>query len=570
VRDEVPPEYKPGSPTPFEIGIRGIIKSLDDLARTPIALPGVTEELGDITKGVNETFTESDAPDDAEQLGEDILTGLAESMTDNIAQAVRAGQDAIEEVIGAMEDAAETDSPSRRTMELGSFLDTGLMFGMERGRGPLLRTAAGLADMVIAQFDTDWSVDAGVDSVLGIIQGLDEATPDLLNRVMFLIGGMQTAMADALADGNHTLADSLEQNLDTLLGIVENFSGQVSDALASAYEGIADINRSLADTDLSDFSSGVQDRVRRELTQAEQEASQIADPREAADYYEFRRKQIMEMAQLEQEANDVIWKEAERLATEHKKITDDLDKQQGKVESDRDKDVAALQEKLLKATSVEQRQEIQAQIDERTKAADAELKLIKEARDAESARHMQATRDSELERAETYARYMERIELIKKAQEAERKAFEERQSQQGSNVQGLIETIRTLIESMEGQGGAGPIIQLLQQLLGRLTSIPGMASGGAMRAMQPYLVGERGPELVVPGATSYILAAQQTRRELRMAPERGNTTTTYGGLTIQVDARGSSLSEAAITRAVMAGVNRVANSADLRIRMGVG
>lgn len=98
----------------------------------------------------------------------------------------------------------------------------------------------------------------------------------------------------------------------------------------------------------------------------------------------------------------------------------------------------------------------------------------------------------------------------------------------------------------------------------------GRASGGPMTAMQPYLVGERGPELIIPDRNSYVLNASETRRAMASPLVGSGGATNYYGpsYTIAVDARGSNLTEAHITQAVQRGLRAEGNEADIRIRTG--
>ncbi len=51
-----------------------------------------------------------------------------------------------------------------------------------------------------------------------------------------------------------------------------------------------------------------------------------------------------------------------------------------------------------------------------------------------------------------------------------------------------------------GAGGSGGISGLLSGLMAGLVGSPGRATGGPVSAGRPYMVGERGPELFVPGS----------------------------------------------------------------------
>jgi phage-related minor tail protein len=53
-------------------------------------------------------------------------------------------------------------------------------------------------------------------------------------------------------------------------------------------------------------------------------------------------------------------------------------------------------------------------------------------------------------------------------------------------------------------GGSGGLIGSLSGAVASLFGLPGRATGGAVSPQRPYLVGERGPELFVPGAAGSI------------------------------------------------------------------
>lgn len=87
-------------------------------------------------------------------------------------------------------------------------------------------------------------------------------------------------------------------------------------------------------------------------------------------------------------------------------------------------------------------------------------------------------------------------------------------------VQQLVGSIR---DSVSGSG-------LLSSFFG---SMAGRASGGTMNPNQPYLVGERGPEIVMPGRQSTVVNANQTRQAMFQdsAPVINMTYNFQGGIT---------------------------------------
>ena len=59
-----------------------------------------------------------------------------------------------------------------------------------------------------------------------------------------------------------------------------------------------------------------------------------------------------------------------------------------------------------------------------------------------------------------------------------------------------------------GQNGAGGIGSILSSLVASLGGVPGRATGGPVSGGRPYWVGERGPELFVPGAGGRIIPGE--------------------------------------------------------------
>lgn len=59
-----------------------------------------------------------------------------------------------------------------------------------------------------------------------------------------------------------------------------------------------------------------------------------------------------------------------------------------------------------------------------------------------------------------------------------------------------------------GQGGGAGLGAILSSLMPALGGAPGRATGGPVSGGRPYWVGERGPELFVPGAGGRILPAE--------------------------------------------------------------
>lgn len=98
---------------------------------------------------------------------------------------------------------------------------------------------------------------------------------------------------------------------------------------------------------------------------------------------------------------------------------------------------------------------------------------------------------------------------------------------------------------------------------------PGRAEGGPVKAMHPYLVGERGPELIVPDRDSTVLTASETRQALA-APLAGNNSSNYSRVTnLYVSVSGSGVTYGDVVAGIRAGLQAEGQDADVRIRTGV-
>jgi phage-related minor tail protein len=68
-----------------------------------------------------------------------------------------------------------------------------------------------------------------------------------------------------------------------------------------------------------------------------------------------------------------------------------------------------------------------------------------------------------------------------------------------------------------GGGGGGSAQGLVNLLASLFSGAPGRATGGPVSPGRPYWVGERGPELFVPGSAGSVVAGGGGAREVRVA-----------------------------------------------------
>jgi len=508
VKDDVPPEYKPGSPTPFEIGIRGITSAIDELAQSGVFLPGLTQNAADFAAELDKLITKSDLPDDAENLGEEIIAGWGDGMDRAFGDLRSQVEDMSGELQQTLGEAWDVHSPSGVTEDLGENIMLGLLTSIDGMLPDLLN--------VVQQITATMG-----EGMSGLTDEMRKQLEDQLAAIADTVGGLPDLINSALADAYTSTADFLRQQSDNLQGIFDigrdpGDAARLQDQVSTLDKQIAEKQQQLVDIregrvivsdedelklerelsalavqrlDLSNQQAAaaqkqqqrleLQQRTQEAITQATNEASAMDDPTKAAAFLKLRSQQIMRMADLEQQR--------------------------------------------LEATDPAQQALLDAQ-----------------------------------------------IALEQRSQEAELQAFALQQDQLGA-TQDLIDALNTLNNNLSIEGDMPPEILALYNLLVQLTQAAGMASGGTMQATQPYLVGERGPELVVPHQASDIYNALDTRRAL--APQTasaGGTANYYGpSYTIAVDARGSNLTESQIERAVQRGMGAEGRDADVRIRTGV-
>lgn len=77
--------------------------------------------------------------------------------------------------------------------------------------------------------------------------------------------------------------------------------------------------------------------------------------------------------------------------------------------------------------------------------------------------------------------------------------------------------LRSILSPGGQQGGQGGIGTILSSLVAGAGGAPGRSHGGPVSAGRPYWVGERGPELFVPGAGGRVVGGDGSARDVRVA-----------------------------------------------------
>jgi phage-related minor tail protein len=158
----------------------------------------------------------------------------------------------------------------------------GILDGWGAFSGWLKDQAQKIIDDFLSTFDISspsrvFAEEVGEPIVLGILQGMEDLFPMLLDRA--------SQLGEDLL---HTLTD---------------IADQVNEALASAFDAEASIDRQLARNleAVAKLSGTVRGGAQTQLDEALAQAQQMADPEEAAKFFQMRSRQILEAEKLRQE-----------------------------------------------------------------------------------------------------------------------------------------------------------------------------------------------------------------------------------------------------------------------------
>lgn len=383
-------------------------------AAVRVMAAGVGGDLQTAIDGIADSFGDSDAPDDAEGLGVNILDALAQGVASTISNVVGATHDAAQSILDEIKDVFEVSSPSAVMVELGS-----VYIG-----SPFMDAITG-------------AITAGLPA---LAEGLD---------------GVIEAMRDSVKDGEREAVSAMEAAVRAITSAASKLPDLIADATAGMFEVTADVNRiqerNLAR--LSDFDPYFQDAIAAELQAAQAAAALLPDPADADAFFKLRSKQIFELADLEKQNAEAGVAEQQRIETEHARTAGQLAKTG-----------ADLQTQLANATTDEQRAAIQAKIDDNQRAQDAEQAAFEQA----------IQRNAELANAEKL-RLNQRITLIRAAQEAEQEALKTHQEHDLTVFEQMAQGVRDLISAIPSGIQLPPnwltTIAAYQQVLAQLTAL---------------------------------------------------------------------------------------------------
>jgi len=248
---KLPDWLTPGSPTPLEIGLRGVGAALQT-----VVSPGLTAMQQGL-KDIGAAFSETDLIDQITALGEDAMAGFGQGIKDGVRSVIRIINSTADTVQGAFQDAFGAHSPATRIVPVGASITQGLM------------------------------------------EGMSSLAPALIG----LINQMSTSMIDALKKNKEQMGDQIRQAAEDLTDQARSLAEDINNAIADGFGATASIDRQLARNldKFKDVLPEYRQYTQGALQQAEQQARQFTDPTEGAKFFKLRSDQILEYAKLQKD-----------------------------------------------------------------------------------------------------------------------------------------------------------------------------------------------------------------------------------------------------------------------------
>jgi TP901 family phage tail tape measure protein len=438
------------------LGMRGVAGLLPATMRdvggqATDALQSAIDDLGHI-------FDDSDAPDQVEGLGSDILSSLAMGLADNVGHAVFAATQAAQEVIGAIEDAFKMHSPSQVMIDIGSNVLLGLIIGIQ-DLTPDLYDAISDAAAVIVD-----AMDLPIDQVA-------EKTQQVVAQLIDQIHSLQDAAERAIEDAMGGAVD-LGRAEEHALGAVDRFQGSIQNEFEK--------DQQARDKFVDDQMKGTQAAYEAQMRQAQAEAAELAktDAAAAQKLLEDRNRAATEaFIKRQQEILD---------AAQHAGTLSDFQKDNltrlGQGVEDQIRQAQAEADKLAETDPEAAAKFFQMRQKQIMELADLQKQFILSNDDQER------------------ARLAERMRLLEDADKREQELFERRRTQNSNSTADLAKQIQELLDKLtitdDTSPAAAAAFNQLYQLLVHLRQVAGLKTGTDFWEGGWAWVGEDGPELL--------------------------------------------------------------------------
>jgi phage-related protein len=195
----------------------------------------------------------------------------------------------------------------RQAASIGANVVQGIIDGVQGAAGRLMSTLENLASDALQAAKDALGISSpskefaavGEFAVQGIIDGFSGMWPKLINDLNQNADDMIRALKKNVKNGTKEILDELE----TLVSQVKDIAKDVQGVIADGFGATATIDRQiLSNLDkLRDVSAKQLEDTTQALHDAQDAASQFADPKQAADYFKMRSAQIFELAKLQEQ-----------------------------------------------------------------------------------------------------------------------------------------------------------------------------------------------------------------------------------------------------------------------------
>lgn len=235
-----------------------------------------------------------------------VSTKSARSIVDSSEDASASLTDLVDLMSGQLSDSELPDD----AQDLGGNVWDGFLNGMEDQFNDVMNQVREWNEQIADQMNDAWDVsspsgvseDTGINIMLGLLQGLEGMLPDVLNGFQQIASMMLASLNDLDEDAQKEVKDLV----DNIQKVLETLPDKVHGAIADAFDASADIDRQLAKNidAVSKLSDTVRGGVQSQLDKALEESKQFTDPEEAAKFFQMRSKQILETEKLRAELID--------------------------------------------------------------------------------------------------------------------------------------------------------------------------------------------------------------------------------------------------------------------------
>lgn len=297
---KLPDWATPGSPTPWEIALRGIgdalqMEVIPGVNSFGSALSGMggaaATAASSVTNELGKALTGGKIVSDAKTLGKNAIAGLVSGMEGNMKAIDKVAGKVASKVQDAFAGSFDSNSPAGLTMPFGSSL------------------------------------------VDGIVVGIQGALPGLSS----LIDSMGATLIDQLKGKGTKITAQVSDMVLDIQAKIKDAMQSVSDFQIGALGSGADINRQRASNIavLADLGVKAKTIAQQQLDEAAKIAATLNDPQQQADYFKARSDAILEMAKLEDTLNKQltlsqrtgIEQSIARIKARMAETTNDLEKQ---------------------------------------------------------------------------------------------------------------------------------------------------------------------------------------------------------------------------------------------------